>query len=184
MHLDDQVYQRFVWRDDENNPMRDCALTTVTFGIASAAHTAIRTLIQLADDVQGKFPLASAVLKKNCYVDDVHFGAETAKEAVDCRNEVVAALGEAGFELRKWTANNKELLNGLPEEHLGKQDFVSFLGMVWDVTNDILSYPVLELPSPEAMTRRQLLAEDSTNYHSSKDSDAKHLENHCEKHGV
>jgi hypothetical protein len=51
-------------------------LRTVTYGTSVAA---IRTMIKLAEDEAQRFPIASQILKKDFYIDDLMSGSNSAK---------------------------------------------------------------------------------------------------------
>lgn len=53
MHPSHQDYQRIVWRENDNEDIKEYRLTTVTYGTASAPFLAIKSLIKCAR-VQGK----------------------------------------------------------------------------------------------------------------------------------
>ncbi|XP_029164818.1 uncharacterized protein LOC114936016 [Nylanderia fulva] len=70
----DRDYQRILWIDSNSN-IQEYQLLTVTYGTASAPFLALRVINQLNEDEGPSFPLASAILRDNIYVDDVLFGA-------------------------------------------------------------------------------------------------------------
>lgn len=87
VHENDQDFQRIVFRKTPEHPIRDYKLKTVTFGVNCAPYLAIRTLHQLAEDSEHKFPMCGKILKQETYVDDVFSGGhdlETAK--MHCHN--------------------------------------------------------------------------------------------------
>lgn len=67
-------FQRIVLRSTPNDPISLYELKTVTFGVNCAPYLAIRTLLQLADDVEKSHPIASNILRECMYVDDVLAG--------------------------------------------------------------------------------------------------------------
>ena len=93
--------------------MRDYELRTVTFGVNCAPYLAIRTLLQLADDVQDQYPLGSHILRNSMYVDDALAGVHDIAAAIRAQNELIAALQSAGLSLRKSTSNCKQILVNL-----------------------------------------------------------------------
>lgn len=99
----DWDFQRFLWWECKSLPIQDYVSTTVTFGVASAPYMAIRTLLQ--------------ILKKFCYVNDVHHGVEKIEELRKARDELIFVLRSAGLELRKWSANQPNILADLHKEH-------------------------------------------------------------------
>jgi len=69
VHPEDTQYQRILWRAEDGN-IKTHALSTLTFGTASAPYTAIRVIHHLTQDEKDSFPRAAEVLKKEIYVDD------------------------------------------------------------------------------------------------------------------
>jgi len=58
------------------------------------------------------------------YVDDVPSGADFAEDAKFIVRELQSALDSAGFPLRKWTSNHKEILAHIQSDHLLTTDFL------------------------------------------------------------
>ncbi|KAH8366853.1 hypothetical protein KR084_002754, partial [Drosophila pseudotakahashii] len=123
VHPDHTRFQRTLCRDKEGK-LCDYELNTVTFGVNCAPFLAIRVLQQLSQDVRDQYPLASDIISNFMYVDDVLAGAHTQQSAVSAIKELCGALESAGFPLRKWTSNEKKLLQGIPKEHLIRADFL------------------------------------------------------------
>lgn len=48
--------QRVFWRENEDEPIKEYWLTTVTYGLASSPHSAVRTLIEGAKSMEETFP--------------------------------------------------------------------------------------------------------------------------------
>ncbi|XP_070075502.1 uncharacterized protein [Drosophila takahashii] len=80
VHPEDAQYQRILWRAADG-AINVYALSTLTFGTASAPFTAIRVIQQLAKDEQLSFPKAEEVLMNEIYVDDILSGGHTIEEA-------------------------------------------------------------------------------------------------------
>ncbi|XP_073841230.1 uncharacterized protein [Musca autumnalis] len=119
--------QRILFRDSPHKPVQDFELQTVTFGVNCAPYLAIRTLLQLADDTENEFPLAAHILRKCMYVDDVLTGYHDLETAQKSRDQLIGALSSAKFELRKWTANDRSILESLPSEHLYDAKVLTFV---------------------------------------------------------
>ncbi|XP_075158336.1 uncharacterized protein LOC142231584 [Haematobia irritans] len=159
-------FQRTLFRKQPNHPIQDFELQTVTFGVNCAPYLAIRTMMQLADDVIVKFPLASEILKNFMYVDDALAGAHTISDAKEARNQLILALKSAGFTMRKWTSNSKLILCDLPPEDLLHDDFLEFedsstaktLGIRWNALSDSFFFSVQEFPT-SAYTKREVLSQ-------------------------
>ncbi|XP_036345055.1 uncharacterized protein LOC118754286 [Rhagoletis pomonella] len=90
-------YQRIVFRTCPREPISLYELKTVTFGINCAPYLAIRTLHELADEVESSFPIASEILRKCMYVDDVLAGGHSIEAAIKAREEILQVLDSAGF---------------------------------------------------------------------------------------
>ena len=68
-------FQRILFRKSPCDPIEDYELLTVTFGVNCAPFLALRTLMQLAEDIKDMYPLASKIISENLYVDeeDTHY---------------------------------------------------------------------------------------------------------------
>ncbi|XP_043063587.1 uncharacterized protein LOC122319852 [Drosophila ficusphila] len=159
-------FQRILFRNSEGY-IRDFELKTVTFGINCAPFLAIRVLQQLATDVQLSHPRASKVIRNAMYVDDVLSGADSAEDAQLTIKELQSALDSAGFPLRKWTSNNKEVLAHIQAGHLLNSDFLDLdtestaktLGVRWRATSDEFFFVPPDLPTEISPTKRQVLSQ-------------------------
>lgn len=136
-------YQRILWRSEPTKPLRVLELQTVTYGTAAAPFLATRCLVQLCEDEKDRFPLASNIIKKDCYVDDVLSGANSADEAVEIQRQVTQMLESGGFRVHKWTSNCEELLYQIPETDREKlvcldqgNEVVKVLGLNWCPKSD------------------------------------------------
>ncbi|XP_073831617.1 uncharacterized protein [Musca autumnalis] len=158
--------QRIVFRDSPQKPVQDFELQTVTFGVNCAPYLAIRTLLQLADDTNDRYPLAAHILRRCMYVDDVLTGYHDIRTALDSRDQLIAALSSAKFELRKWTANDRAILQNLPTEDLIDAKVLSFieassskpLGIRWNAQLDLFYFSVSALPTKDHYTKRETLS--------------------------
>lgn len=74
----DTPLQRIVWRTTPDLPLDTYELKTVTSGTACTPFLATRVLHKLADDEHENFPMATEVLRKDFYVDDIFFLEQTA----------------------------------------------------------------------------------------------------------
>lgn len=159
-------FQRILYRTNPTAPLQDFELNTVTFGINCAPYLAIRTLMQLADDIQQKYPLASHILREYMYVDDVLAGAHNIETAVSARNELIRALESAGFSARKWTANSRSILANLPLDHLLSEDFLTLednssaktLGIRWNARSDCFYFAMAPFQNSTVYTKRAVIS--------------------------
>ncbi|XP_018402055.1 PREDICTED: uncharacterized protein LOC108779187 [Cyphomyrmex costatus] len=160
----DRNYQRILWVSDDQT-VRDYQLATVTYGTASAPFLALRVLKQLLVDEGDRFPLASAVLKDNIYVDDVLFGAEDIPLLRQARDQVCSLLQSGGFKLRKWASNRAELLTDIPSDDHGlacnkimqPDERLSVLGLSWTPALDVFQVHVHVSPEV-SKTKRAILS--------------------------
>ncbi|XP_061396698.1 uncharacterized protein LOC133332313, partial [Musca vetustissima] len=158
--------QRILFRDSPSKPVSDFELQTVTFGVNCAPYLAIRTLLQLAEDTEADFPLAAHILRKCMYVDDVLAGAHDLETALASRNQLISALSSAKFELRKWTANNISLLDGISPVNLLDEKILSFvesssskpLGIRWNAQLDTFYFEVAPIAEKSTYTKREVLS--------------------------
>ncbi|XP_023293941.2 uncharacterized protein LOC111677110 [Lucilia cuprina] len=163
----DRPFQRIIFRSSISDEIQDYELKTVTFGVNCAPYLAIRTLIQLASDVKNSHPLASDILKNCMYVDDALYGAPDIPTAIQARDQLIEALNVAGFNLRKWTSNSPEVLEGIPKADLLQEDFCIFedtsnaktLGVRWNAKSDVFYFSARALSNRENITKRQVLSE-------------------------
>ncbi|XP_043862590.1 uncharacterized protein LOC122756558 [Drosophila santomea] len=135
-------FQKILFRNKDGE-LCDYELDTVTFGVNCEPFLAIRILQQLPQDIRGQYPLASDIISNFMYVDDVLAGTHTKRSAVLAIEELRLALESAGFPLRKWTSNERKLLQEVPKEHLISADFLELEEAIAPVRS--LSIPRLEL---------------------------------------
>ncbi|KAI8420767.1 hypothetical protein MSG28_007980 [Choristoneura fumiferana] len=116
---DDRKYQLILWREDPSHDVQVYELNTNTYGLRSSPFIAIRTVLLLADDWEVSHPNSHAahVMRRDIFVDDILTGADSVAEAQQLKQELIALTGSAGYELRKWSSNSRELLRDLPEEY-------------------------------------------------------------------
>ena len=104
LDTNDCDFHRILWRTDSTKPIEHYRLVRVTYGIASSAFHSIRTLHAIADSEPES--LASPVLKRDFYVDDLLSGAHTVAGALAVQASLIDVLKRGGFEIRKWSSND------------------------------------------------------------------------------
>ncbi|XP_055840984.1 uncharacterized protein LOC129908495 [Episyrphus balteatus] len=143
---EDQKYQLIWWRFNSNDPLKCFKLHTVTYGTSSASYLATKCLQALAHENKQRFPLGSAALARDFYVDDVLTGSDKITELLATQSELQTILSSGGFKLRKWCANHASLLNGIPlEDRETELDFsdnideqIKTVGLTWMPKSDQL----------------------------------------------
>lgn len=162
-----QNLQLILWRFNEEAPIRTYALTTVTYGMRYAPHTAVRTLQQCAKDGQVDYPLGAAVALKDFYMDDLITGADDGDGAITLYEQVKQLLAAGGFQLCKWATNEwsvMEEIDGSGTESsqdipLDMQELKSVLGAYWLPARDQLRYNI-DLSSLTAGETKRMLTSD------------------------
>uniref|UniRef100_A0ABD2XDY7 Integrase catalytic domain-containing protein n=1 Tax=Trichogramma kaykai TaxID=54128 RepID=A0ABD2XDY7_9HYME len=164
IHPEDWKLQTILWRDDPRKEIEHYALTTVTFGSGPSAFLANRTLRQLADDEEDRFPLASPIVRNEMYMDDVLSGAFDVESAIRKRDQLSALLSAGGFTLAKWMTNDAELLKSLNPDTLAKEATLkvglgfAVLGLVWEPQSDVFRFNVMLKPLVNPITKRKVLS--------------------------
>ncbi|XP_059222926.1 uncharacterized protein LOC131996847 [Stomoxys calcitrans] len=159
-------FQRILFRKSPKDQVEDFELLTVTFGVNCAPFLAIRTLLQLAEDVADTYPLASKIIQENLYVDDVLVGAHTIEEAIRSRKELISAFDSAGFQLMKWTANDHKVIQDLPADQLlpvnwlelSEDSSTKTLGIRWNISGDYFTFTPPSLEVRPTYTKREVLS--------------------------
>ncbi|XP_043063799.1 uncharacterized protein LOC122319964 [Drosophila ficusphila] len=159
-------FQRILFRNKEGE-VSDFELKTVTFGVNCAPFLALRVLQQLADDVEKDLPTASNIIRHFMYVDDVLAGTTSIQEARLAISEHRHAFSSARFPLRKWTANQKSILEDIPNEHLLHEDFrdlhsesfAKTLGVRWNATSDEFCFVPPPVSIKSTHTKREVLSQ-------------------------
>ncbi|XP_062704102.1 uncharacterized protein LOC134286501 [Aedes albopictus] len=145
----DYPLQSIKWRNDPSEPLRTYELTTVTYGTSSAPYLATKCLQRLAEDGKASHPVASEVIEKDFYVDDMLTGVDTIDEGRQLVKEVIELSDSAGFTLRKWNSNSAELLEVVPENLRDERSILALdsaetaiktLGLAWEPATDVFRF--------------------------------------------
>ncbi|XP_055910886.1 uncharacterized protein LOC129945251 [Eupeodes corollae] len=166
IYPDQTPFQKILFRENPKDPLTVFEMLTLTFGVSCSPYLAIRSLHQLAREVEKSHPLAANILLRELFVDDVLSGAHDIPTALKAQSELITVLQSAGFNLRKWTSNRKELLRSLPKSSLLNEDFlniddkssVKMLGIKWKATLDTFSFSVQSVPQSNPITKRSVLS--------------------------
>ncbi|GFX33391.1 DUF1758 domain-containing protein [Trichonephila clavipes] len=116
---EDQNFQRIVWRESKDSPIREYKLCTVTYGTASAPYLATRCLFQTGLDLERDDPAVSSLIKESFYIDDLMAGAPSSEEAISLIKTLSNILEARGFHLRKWRSNSSEVLSRISSNWVG-----------------------------------------------------------------
>ncbi|XP_062715106.1 uncharacterized protein LOC134291407 [Aedes albopictus] len=164
----DQPFQRILWRDSPDQPVRTYELTTVTYGTASAPYLATKCLQRLGTEGETSHPTAAKVVRKDFYVDDLLTGTDSIEEGKALATELISLTNSAGFTLRKWSSNSAELMSTIPAELRDERttleldsstSVVKTLGLTWEPTKDIFKFAVPRWSSEPTITKRVVLSD-------------------------
>ncbi|XP_062541492.1 uncharacterized protein LOC134209528 [Armigeres subalbatus] len=167
IHPDDQPYQRILWRENSDQPLKVLQLTTVTYGLKSSPFLATMSLLQLVEDEGQAFPLAAHAISRSCYIDDMLSGAESIPELFDLKEQMDDLLAKGGFSLHKICSNSIELLEATPEhQRENSLDItdktinipIKTLGIAWQSHNDIFRISI-PTQTNDRLTKRSILSE-------------------------
>jgi hypothetical protein len=156
--------QRIIWPMEEGREPTVFRLKTMTYGTRCASFLSTRCLHQLAEESKLQFPVASNVIKKDFYMDDLISGADTCEEAKNLKLQIELILKTGGFELHKWASNAEELLENLDEKQLEEQitiqsqNSINTLGLTWCPRSDRYKYKV-NISNKNPITKRDVISE-------------------------
>ncbi|XP_074658424.1 uncharacterized protein LOC141911298 [Tubulanus polymorphus] len=160
----DREYTKFFWLCDPSDPDSDFIVyrfKSVLFGAACSPFI-LNAVVKLHLE-QYDSPVASD-LKAKIYLDNVITSVENESEALDYYRESVKIMSDGGFDLCEWTSNSTALRE-LAETNntLNRNEEVSNLGMIWNITDDTLKYKQGQKPANIA-TKREVVKSVSNLY--------------------
>lgn len=145
VHPDYWNFQRIVWRDSPNEPLREYVITIVTWGSTSASFNAIRAIRQCANDHEKEYPIGAVTVLSDFYHDDGLFGRDTEEDLVECFHQTTNLLACGGFNLTKWSTNSKILAHMVEQDTNAERSLPTesgVLGMKWLLATDQLCFKV------------------------------------------
>ncbi|XP_058826944.1 uncharacterized protein LOC131686930 [Topomyia yanbarensis] len=173
VHPSDYPLQRILWRCSSSQPLRTFELTTVTYGTASAPYLATKCLQRLSEDGSNDFPLASLVLGKDFYMDDMLTGVDNEAEGSELCRQLLQLLQSAGLCLRKWSSNSSTILSEIPPELRDERSTLALdspitqiktLGLHWQPSDDVFRYSVPKWSQEGPISRRIVLSDTARLY--------------------
>ncbi|GFT08294.1 DUF1758 domain-containing protein [Trichonephila clavipes] len=137
---EDQNFQRIVWRESKDSPIREYKLCTITYGTASAPYLATRCLFQTGLDLERDDPAVSSLMKESFYIDGLMAGAPSSEEAISLIKTFSSILEARRFHLRKWRSNSSEVLSRISSNWVGDSSNLEIhpdecskaLGLTWN----------------------------------------------------
>ena len=132
-------------------------LCRVLFGVTSFSFLLSATLITNAERYIGNDPIFVHKLMSSLHVDNLITGADCINTALDFYQKA-KYLQDAGFNLRKFESNCKELENLINEQNFQPLSTIKVLGLHWNKENDIITFDLSKLTDTKTTpTKREIL---------------------------
>ncbi|KAK9510615.1 hypothetical protein O3M35_005360 [Rhynocoris fuscipes] len=135
--------QCIVWRENQDEPIKEYRLNTVTYGTAPASYLATRCLQELAILNKDHYHVGALATRRDFYMDDLMCGSDNLEEALMMQQEVIEILSQGKFELHKWCANNPALFEPIPPDKievkyiLNVDNATNFIGTIRELKKSI-----------------------------------------------
>ena len=161
----DRDLHRFVWRSNEDEPLKDYRMTRVTFGVSASSFAANTSVKRNALDHALEFPKAADAVESAFYVDDCLMGVDSIDEAIGLHHQLLNLLAKGGFLLRKWSSSDPAVLHHISPElrdtqsthHIPSPDgYTKTLGIEWNANLDLT---VASLQDTDNVTKRALISD-------------------------
>ena len=159
---------RFVWRRSPDQPLQDCRMTRVTFGVSASSFVANMSVKQNALDFALDNPQAVTAVEKSFYVDDGLTGADSVEEALQLQKQHQELFSRGGFLLRKWNSSEAIILQHITPELRGSlslhaipdpDEYTKTLGIQWNSGLDNFRLTVADIPKADNLTKRLLVSD-------------------------
>ncbi|KMQ89917.1 pao retrotransposon peptidase [Lasius niger] len=109
----------------------------------------VRAMHNLAEIEAVNYPIGSATVFNDFYMDDLLTGANTKSEAKQIRDQTTMLLEKGGFQLRKWASNCSDLLKDIPHSSMNEPIYfidnsekIRTLGIQWNIKEDTFQYAI------------------------------------------
>lgn len=164
---EDVDYQRIYWRNSPDAEIQHLRHLRVTFGTSSAPYLAVRSLQQVAYDEGSHFPLVKDKVISDFYMDDLMTGCESIAEGQQIYRQMTEVLSRGGFQLQKWSSNDKELMKIIDEKgqdvtenkEINVDPVSKVLGLAWNKVLDEFQYSVNLPPLEPPITKRKVISD-------------------------
>ena len=163
IHPADRKFQKIFWY--YNGKIWEFEINTVSFGYGPSPFMAIRTVNKLADDEAKNFPRASEIVKRDLYVDNLLTGANSLREILEIRDELIDLCKRGHFNLRQWASNHRHGLDNMHEKIfntdniIDKGSVINTLGISWKSTTDSFIYTARNVDCNTVYTKRNILSQ-------------------------
>ncbi|XP_063442540.1 uncharacterized protein LOC134722839 [Mytilus trossulus] len=166
---EDRDSTRFFWPRDPSNPnseLETYRFMVILFGATCSQFILHATLLKHLSTVTSA---TAEILKRDLYVDNVLTSVHTEEAALNFFEESRELMTNAGFNLRTWKSNSKQLSNeAIKANVLDTDSETKILGMRWDAKSDMLTLAKLnedriDIDNSQA-TKREILSKSSSIY--------------------
>ena len=146
---DDRKYLKFLWYEGGKRvAFRFCRLP---FGLSCSPFILNATL-------KSHFERYDESLTTYFYVDDYIATSDSASTSQRIATLAKKITAEAGFNLRKWTTNSKELRKIKPFNENPAGECIGVLGMRWNPDQDVINLNSTEFQFNQNLTKRNILS--------------------------
>ena len=171
VHPEDRNFLRFFYRKHPKQPPEIYRFKRIIFGLTCSPYQSIRTLKLHCQKHINEFPLAANEILNNMYVDDLITSCDDEQQLINLQQEVLALGTKGNFKFTKFTSNNKNILNNIPENQRNPQaDFLineitdkfKTLGIRFNTKNDDFVFNIKQLTdkwTTEKITKRIILSQ-------------------------
>ena len=156
----DRRFLRFLWRNEVHEYNRHI------FGATDSPCAACYAVRQCAEDNKSAYADAPNLVASHIYMDDLYVSTNTLEEAENLRTVLQTVLATGGFNLTKWTSDNIEFNQSIPESdwsnsapiNPNKKVIDRVLCVKWNTIDDCyLLEPTNFQDTPKKLTQRTLL---------------------------
>ncbi|XP_030763274.1 uncharacterized protein LOC115887891 [Sitophilus oryzae] len=159
LHESQRHLQKILWRPDRNQDLLVYNLNTVTYGTASAAFLATRSLQEIGHLEANDNPNISDIILHDFYVDDLLTGGQTPQDVKELKDNLYKTLHKYGMNLRKWLSNDKSITADSDDIFisLDYDNQTKTLGLLWNSLSDSLQFNIKH-EIPDKTTKRTILS--------------------------
>ncbi|XP_057296720.1 uncharacterized protein LOC130625638 [Hydractinia symbiolongicarpus] len=157
----DRDVTRFIWLKDVKKQVSDDNLemwrfVRLPFIIISSPFLLGATIQHHITNIDE--PVAEQI-KDSIYVDNMIYGTDNKKEAIDLYRNAKALYKDASMNLREWLTNSDKVNKKIDPEDQVKSKITKVLGLVWNTITDELSISTKRINSDKlGTTKREVLA--------------------------
>ena len=138
----DQHVHRYLWRDMQRHREPDhYILTAVPFGDRPSGAIALTALHTTAMMFKELHPIATNMITKNSYVDDLVQSVRDINDALEIASQVQEILAEGNFKVKQWTVSGQVDLKD-SNITISSTKREKILGMLWEPVPDHFLFDV------------------------------------------